>query len=248
MIRLIELVKRFADPNSPEGMRTVLDGFSLEVPEGQVTILLGRSGSGKSVILKHIVGLIQPDSGRVEIDDTVVDPDDSLGLTRLRQQVGFVFQFAALFDSMTVAENIRLGLLRRGLGSEEIADRLYNSLEVVGMAGSEERYPGELSGGMRKRIGIARAVALQPRYILWDEPTSGLDPVTSATIDRLIRRVSDQFGTTGLVVTHDMRSAFGIGDRVAMLDQGKLRISGTVAEIKATTDPVVRGFIEGLPE
>ena len=157
-----------------------------------------------------------------------------------------MFQFAALFDSMTVAENIRLGLVRRGHDEREIRERVAESLAVVELAGTEDKYPAELSGGMRKRVGIARAIALRPRYILYDEPTTGLDPVTSAVMDQLMIRTRD-LGVTGLVVTHDMRSAFTVGDRIAMLYEGAIRQVGSVEEIRATGDPVVRQFIEGRP-
>jgi phospholipid/cholesterol/gamma-HCH transport system ATP-binding protein len=160
--------------------------------------------------------------------------------------VGYVFQFAALFDSMTVAENIRLGLAKRGHPEDVIRERIEESLAVVELQGVEDKYPAELSGGMRKRVGIARAIALKPRYILYDEPTTGLDPVTSAVMDQLMIRTRD-LGVTGLVVTHDMRSAFSVGDRVAMLHEGAIRQVGSVAEIRASDDPVVRQFIEGRP-
>jgi phospholipid/cholesterol/gamma-HCH transport system ATP-binding protein len=172
-----------------------------------------------------------------------LDPDE---LADLRGHIGFVFQFAALFDSMTVADNIGLGLRKRGYDAETIVGRVRESLTVVDLAGTEAKYPAELSGGMRKRVGIARAIALKPRYILYDEPTSGLDPVTSAVMDQLMVRTRD-LGVTGLVVTHDMRSAFCVGDRIAMLDEGRIRQVGTKAEIQATDDPVVRQFIEGRP-
>ena len=229
------------------GVKRVLEGLSLEVPDGQNTVIIGLSGSGKSVTLKCIVGLLEPDAGRVVVDGAVVQEMNRDELAELRGRIGYVFQFAALFDSMTVAENIRLGLVRRGFDDSEIRLRTAESLDVVGLGGSEDKYPAELSGGMRKRVGIARAVALKPRYILYDEPTTGLDPVTSAVMDQLMIRTRD-LGVTGLVVTHDMRSAFTVGDRVAMLYQGAVRQVGTVAEIQATSDPVVRQFIEGRPD
>jgi phospholipid/cholesterol/gamma-HCH transport system ATP-binding protein len=228
------------------GAKQVLRGVSLEVPDGQNTVMIGASGSGKSVTLKLIVGLIEPDAGAVRVDDEVVHQLDRRALAELRGRIGYVFQFAALFDSMTVAENIRLGLVKRGHGEHEIRARIVESLAVVELPGIEGKYPGELSGGMRKRVGIARAIALKPRYILYDEPTTGLDPVTSAVMDQLMIRTRD-LGVTGLVVTHDMRSAFSVGDRIAMLHEGAIRQVGTVAEIQATDDPVVRQFIEGRP-
>ena len=239
MIQLDALAKRF-------GARPVLDGVTLDVRDGQNTVIIGYSGSGKSVTLKCIVGLLEPEAGRVVVDGAVVGAMDRDELTELRGRIGYVFQFAALFDSMTVAENLALGLVRRGYDPDTIAGRIEESLEVVGLRGTEAKYPAELSGGMRKRVGIARAIALKPRYILYDEPTSGLDPVTSAVMDQLMVRTRD-LGVTGLVVTHDMRSAFCVGDRIAMLHDGRIRQVGTKAEIQATDDPVVRQFIEGRP-
>lgn len=241
MIRFIDLHKRFGD-------RQVLDGFSLDVPDGKITVLIGGSGSGKSVTLKHVVGLLHPDGGSVEVDGRAVEQLDTDGLTAVRREIGFVFQSAALFDSLTIEENIRLGLVRQQLDEAEIGARVTRSLGIVGLADVLDRHPAELSGGMRKRVGIARAIALQPRYILWDEPTTGLDPVTSATMDILMRRTRDELGVTSVVVTHDMRSAFTIGDRLAMLHQGRVRAEGSVAEMQHSTDAVVRQFIEGRPE
>jgi phospholipid/cholesterol/gamma-HCH transport system ATP-binding protein len=228
------------------GAKQVLRGVSLEVPDGQNTVIIGASGVGKSVTLKLIVGLIEPDAGAVLVDSAVVHELDRRALAELRGRIGYVFQFAALFDSMTVAGNIRLGLVKRGYDEGEIRERIEESLAVVELPGLEDKYPAELSGGMRKRVGIARAIALKPRYILYDEPTTGLDPVTSAVMDQLMIRTRD-LGVTGLVVTHDMRSAFSVGDRIAMLYEGSIRQVGTVTEIQATEDPVVRQFIEGRP-
>ena len=239
MIVLDGLTKSFGD-------KRVLEGLSLEVPDGKNTVIIGYSGSGKSVTLKLVVGLLEPDAGRVLVDGDVVQEMDREELAALRGRIGYVFQFAALFDSMTVAGNIRLGLVRRGYDEDAIRERTHESLAVVGLSGTEDRFPAELSGGMRKRVGIARAVALRPRYILYDEPTTGLDPVTAAVMDQLMTRTRD-LGVTGLVVTHDMRSAFTVGDRIAMLYQGAIRQAGTVEQIRATEDPVVRQFIEGRP-
>ena len=237
MIVLDNLTKSF-------NWRTVLDGVSLEVPDGRNTVIIGSSGAGKSVTLKLIVGLLQPDAGTVLVDDAEVNEMDRNELSALRGRIGYVFQFAALFDSMTVAENIRLGLVKRGHGEGVIQERIEESLAVVDLSVSEDKYPAELSGGMRKRVGIARAIALKPSYILYDEPTAGLDPITSAVMDQLIMRTRD-LGVTGLVVTHDMRSAFSVGDRLAMLHDGSIRQVGTVDEMRASHDPIVRQFIEG---
>jgi phospholipid/cholesterol/gamma-HCH transport system ATP-binding protein len=209
-------------------------------------VIIGSSGAGKSVTLKLIVGLLQPDGGRVLVDDEDVQELDRDQLAALRGRIGYVFQFAALFDSMTVAENLRLGLVKRGFGEQVIRERVAESLAVVDLTGTEGKMPSELSGGMRKRVGIARAIALKPRYILYDEPTTGLDPVTAAVMDQLIMRTRD-LGVTGLVVTHDMRSAFTVGDRIAMLHQGSIRQTGTLEEMRSSSDPVVRQFIEGRP-
>jgi len=238
---------RLGDVHKAFGEKVVLAGLSLDVPDGMNTVIIGGSGSGKSVTLKLVVGLLEPDAGRIEVDGLSVPDLGRDDLTELRAHIGYVFQFAALFDSMTVAENIRLGLAKRGLDEDTIRARIEHSLATVELSGQEDRYPAELSGGMRKRVGIARAVALKPRYILYDEPTTGLDPVTSAVIDRLMQRTRD-LGVTGLIVTHDMRSAFTVGDRIGMLHDGVIRQVGTVAEIQATTDPVVRQFIEGRPD
>jgi phospholipid/cholesterol/gamma-HCH transport system ATP-binding protein len=239
MIVLDNLTKSF-------GTTRILRGLSLEVPDGQNTVIIGSSGAGKSVTLKLIVRLLEPDSGRVTVDGADVGEMDRDELAALRGRIGYVFQFAALFDSMTVAQNIRMGLVKRGYDESAIRQRIEESLEVVELSGNEAKLPSELSGGMRKRVGIARAIALKPRYILYDEPTTGLDPVTAAVMDQLIMRTRD-LGVTGLVVTHNMHSAFTVGDRVAMLHEGSIRQAGTVPEIQSSHDPVVRQFIEGRP-
>ncbi len=238
----------FRDLHKSFGPKPVLEGLTLTVPDGQTTALLGFSGTGKSVALKHVVGLLEPDNGSVLVDGSVVADLDPEGLNALRGKIGYVFQFAALFDSLSVGDNLRLALKRQRLDPDEIERRVVESLRVVDLSGAEERFPAELSGGMRKRVGIARAIALRPRYILYDEPTTGLDPVTSAIIDRLIVRTREEFGVTAVMVTHDLRSAYTVADRIAMLYQGRIRQEGTVAEIRETSDPVVRQFIEGRPD
>jgi len=241
-------VIEFHDLHKAFDEKHVLQGFSLEIRDAETVVIIGYSGSGKSVALKHIVGLLHPDAGDVIVDGQAVSTLDRDALTLLRRGIGYVFQFAALFDSMTVADNLALGLRRRGLGEEEIEERVREALALVDLSGTGDRMPGELSGGMRKRVGIARAIALRPRYILYDEPTTGLDPVTSAVIDRLMVRTREHLGVTGVVVTHDMRSAYTVGDRIAMLYEGRVRQVGSVEAIQQTEDPVVRQFIEGRPE
>jgi len=241
-------VIEFQDLHKAFGEKQVLQGFSLEIRDAETMVIIGYSGSGKSVALKHIVGLLHPDAGDVNVDGQAVSTLDRHGLTLVRQGIGYVFQFAALFDSMTVADNLALGLRRRGLGEEDIEERVREALALVDLSGTGDRMPAELSGGMRKRVGIARAIALRPRYILYDEPTTGLDPVTSAVIDRLMVRTREHLGVTGVVVTHDMRSAYTVGDRIAMLYEGRIRQVGGVDEIQQTEDPVVRQFIEGRAE
>ena len=229
------------------GEHVVLDDCTLTVRDRETMVVIGYSGTGKSVLLKHVVGLLLPDAGQVIVDGQSVPDLNRHGLSNLRAQIGYVFQAAALFDSMTVAQNVALGLRRRALADDEIAERVSEALALVDLTGNDDKLPAELSGGMRKRVGIARAIALRPRYILYDEPTTGLDPVTSAVIDQLMVRTREHLGVTGIVVTHDMRSAYTVGDRIAMLYEGKIRQVGSVAEIQATQDPLVRQFIEGIP-
>jgi phospholipid/cholesterol/gamma-HCH transport system ATP-binding protein len=239
MIRLIDVYKSF-------GPKRVLQGFSLDVVEGETMVIIGYSGTGKSVAIKHIVGLLEPDSGRVIVDDFEVPLLSRRELYKLRARIGYVFQFAALFDSFTIGENVAMGLRKQqSLDDREIVDRVHEALDLVDLPNVENRFPAELSGGMRKRVGIARAIALRPKYILYDEPTTGLDPVTSAVIDQLMIRMRDRLGVTSIVITHDMRSAYTVGTRIAMLYQGRIRQVGTVEEIQHSTDPVVRQFIEG---
>ena len=236
---------RFQDVHKTFGPKPVLDGFTLEVKDGETMVIIGYSGAGKSVALKHVVGLLHADAGDVIVDGRAVSALDRAGLTELRRDIGFVFQLAALFDSLTVADNVALGLRRRALPDDEIAERVREALALVDLTGTDDRFPAELSGGMRKRVGIARAIALHPRYILYDEPTTGLDPVTSAVMDQLMVRTREHLGVTGIVVTHDLRSAYTVGDRIAMLYEGRVRQVGTVEEIQRSEDAVVRQFIEG---
>jgi phospholipid/cholesterol/gamma-HCH transport system ATP-binding protein len=242
MISLRNVYKSF-------GEKKVLQGFSLEVPEGETVVIIGYSGSGKSVAIKHIVGLLEPDKGTVFVDDLEVPKLPRRELYELRTQIGYVFQFAALFDSLSIGENIAMGLRKQGkLDTPGIHKRVAEVLDLVDLPNVEDRFPAELSGGMRKRVGLARAIALRPKYLLYDEPTTGLDPVTSAVIDELMIRMRDKLGVTSVVITHDMRSAYRVGTRIAMLYEGRVRQCGTVEEIRQSTDPVVRQFIEGRAE
>jgi phospholipid/cholesterol/gamma-HCH transport system ATP-binding protein len=241
MIRLVDVYKSF-------GPKRVLEGFTLDVAEGETMVIIGYSGTGKSVAIKHIVGLLEPDRGQVWVDDRDVPRLPRRELYELRSHIGYVFQFAALFDSMTIGENVAMGLRKQQtLDEAEIEHRVGEALDLVDLPGVQSRFPAELSGGMRKRVGIARAIALRPKYILYDEPTTGLDPVTSAVIDELMVRMRERLGVTSVVITHDMRSAYTVGSRIAMLYQGRVRQVGTVDEIRSTTDPIVRQFIEGRP-
>ena len=242
MIQLIDVHKSF-------GPKRVLDGFTLDVVEGETMVISGYSGTGKSVAIKHIVGLLEPDRGTVIVDGLEVPALKRRELYDLRARIGYVFQFAALFDSLTIGENVAMGLRKQGgLDDRKIEERVNETLELVDLPNVASRFPAELSGGMRKRVGIARAIALHPKYLLYDEPTTGLDPVTSAVIDELMIRMRDRLGVTSIVITHDMRSAYRVGTRIAMLYDGRIRKVGTVDEIQHTTDPVVRQFIEGRAE
>ena len=241
-IELLDVHKAFGD-------KEVLRGFSLEVPEGEVVSVVGPSGSGKSTTLKCIIGLLQPDQGEIRVDDETVHELQGDALYELRRKVGYVFQFAALFDSMTIGENVSMGLRRiPGIEAEEIETRVADALHRVDLDGSAAQYPIELSGGMQKRAGLARAIALEPDYLLYDEPTSGLDPLTVTMVDRLILRMRDELSVTSLVITHDIESAYRISDRIAMLYEGRVLEVGTPDEIRQSDNSRVRAFLEGRPE
>ena len=239
----------FRDVHKAFGPKKVLEGFTLEIVEGQTLSIIGGSGAGKSVALKHIVGLLRPDQGEVVVDGQVVTELPQGELYELRRSVGYVFQFAALFDSMTIADNVGMGLKRiPGMSPGQIAERVEECLHLVDLDDYGERLPSELSGGQRKRGGFARAIATKPKYLLYDEPTTGLDPVTTAVIDELMMRMRRELGVTGVAITHDMHSAYKISDRIAMLYDGRIRFHGTPDEIRVCEDPVVKGFIEGRPD
>jgi len=231
------------------GTKEVLRGVDLTVAEGESVVIIGRSGTGKSVLLKHVVGLIDPDRGAVRVDGQDVPALSVKELLDLRKRMGMLFQGGALFDSLSIAENVGLPLREHTRIVEKQVDLLvHEKLHLVGLEGVETMRPSSLSGGMKKRAALARALALNPKIMLYDEPTTGLDPITADLINRLIRRLQERLGITSIAVTHDMRSAYHIADRIAMLHEGRIHAIGTPAEIQASADPAVRQFIEGSAE
>jgi phospholipid/cholesterol/gamma-HCH transport system ATP-binding protein len=227
----------------------VLRGVDFDVRDGETIVIIGQSGGGKSVLLKHLCGLLQPDAGRVIVDGVDIEPLSERELTPIRKKFGVLFQGAALFDSMTLFDNVAFPLREdRKFSEEEIAIRVEEALAIVGLLEAKEKKPAELSGGMKKRAGLARACVTYPKYLLYDEPTTGLDPIRADNINGLILRLRDRFHVTGVAVTHDMASAYKIADRIAMLHDGRIHAVGTPQEIQATTDPVVRRFITGVGE
>ena len=240
MIEFRNLKKKFGD-------HSVLDGVDLLVREGETLALLGPSGTGKSVLLKHAIGLLEPDEGDVIVDGISITQASAFELAEVRRKVGYVFQNAALFDSLTIAENLWLAQNDEN-GKRTLPDCREEAIELLGKVNLKpavlDKYPAELSGGMRKRVGVARAIASRPRYLLWDEPTTGLDPVNADNIDELIMEVSQELGVTSIVVTHDLDTAFEVFiDRIALLYEGKVRASATPDEILNSEDPVVKRFV-----
>ena len=231
------------------GANKILDGVSFRIENAESVAIIGRSGGGKSVLLKHLVGLLQPDSGEILIDGENVGPLNERQLLRVRRKFGMVFQGAALFDSMTVAQNVGFAFRRhKNLTAGEIARRVAAALEMVDLPGTENRKPAELSGGMRKRVGLARAIIYEPQIILYDEPTTGLDPIVSDSIDKLMMRVHAHLKVTTVVVTHDMRSARRVGQRVLMLHEKKIYANAPPEEFFISPDPVVRQFVDGVAD
>ena len=240
MIVLRDVHKRFGD-------LVVLDGVDFEVQRGETMALLGPSGTGKSVLLKHINGLLHPDSGTVNVDGMDVAHLKRKELANLRNRIGYVFQFGALFDSMTVFENIKLGITDDDCVSDKgyCHNRVLECLDLVNLPQmTAEKYPADLSGGMKKRVGLARAIAGQPTYLLYDEPTSGLDPVNADIIDSLVEKLRDELGVTSVVVSHDVRGSFRVSDRIALLSEGRIQALGTPDEIKETDNYAVQQFLE----
>src|ERR671935_2132436 len=228
------------------GQQEILRDVDLEVATGETLAIIGRSGGGKSVLLKHLVGLMQPSAGEIWIQGQNIIGMTERQLGEIRKKVGILFQGGALFDSMTVADNIAFPLREAGeRDSRVLREKVGQMLEVMEMEGQEEKMPESLSGGMKKRVGLARAIIRQPSCVLYDEPTAGLDPVVADSINRLIRRLQERFGMTSLVVTHDMKSAFDVADRIAYLHEGRIYFHGTSAELQQSTDPLIQDFLLG---
>jgi phospholipid/cholesterol/gamma-HCH transport system ATP-binding protein len=231
------------------GAQEILRGVDLEVARGETLAIIGRSGGGKSVLLKHLIGLMRPDSGEIRIEGENIIGMKERRLASIRQKVGILFQGSALFDSMTVAENIAFPLREAGERDPKVLrTKVSKMLEVMELSGEEEKMPVNLSGGMKKRVGLARSIIRQPSCILYDEPTSGLDPVVSDSINRLIRRLQQHLGVTSIVVTHDMKNAFDVADRIAYLHEGRIYFQGTPDELRQSTDKLLQDFLIGRSE
>ncbi|HOO00014.1 MAG TPA: ABC transporter ATP-binding protein [Syntrophales bacterium] len=242
MIQIIDIHKSF-------GRQKVLDGVDLDIEAGKTTVIIGRSGGGKSVLLKHIIGLLKPDRGQILVEGVDITKLNDRDLNEIRKKFGMLFQEAALFDSMTVGDNVAFPLREHARMSEaEIREIVADRLRAVGLSGVEAKMPSELSGGMRKRVGLARAIAMRPRIVLFDEPTTGLDPVMTEAINQLIIDTQRNYDLTCVVISHDIQSIFRIGHRIAMLYEGKIVASGTPDEIRASQNPVVRQFLSGSIE
>jgi phospholipid/cholesterol/gamma-HCH transport system ATP-binding protein len=227
----------------------VLCGVDLVVEPGSIFYVIGQSGAGKSVLVKHLIGLIRPDQGRVFLDGEDVTDLTEKELYPVRKRCAMVFQNATLFDSMSLLENVALPIRKhRNVSGEEARQEAIGYLERVEMDRYAGRYPADFGDGMRKKVAIARALTMEPEYVIFDEPTTAIDPESAAMVDELIRQLSDDFGVTSIVISHDLRSIFGVADRIAMLYKGELRMDGTPDQFRRTDDPVVRQFIEGLPE
>jgi phospholipid/cholesterol/gamma-HCH transport system ATP-binding protein len=240
MIEIREVTKSF-------NTHKVLDKINLSIERGTTCVIIGRSGCGKSVLLKHIVRILRPESGKIFIDGCDLDKLNEKELNRLRLRIGLVFQGGALFDSLTVGENVGFGLIEHAkISRKELLERVEESLCLVGLSGIVNLMPVELSGGMKKRVALARAICIKPDLILYDEPTTGVDPITGDSINELIKNLHDKLKVTSVVVTHDMKSAYKVADKIAMLYQGKIIAEGTPEEIQNTQHPIVHQFINGL--
>ncbi len=243
---MAEAVISLRQLNITFGTHTVLDNIDLDVYKGETLAVLGPSGTGKSTVLRSMIGLLEPNGGQIFIQGEDVSGLDEDGWNRLRMKMGMVFQYSALFDFLTVGENVAFGLRQHtDKSNEEIQGIVTQMLDLVGLPGTQDLYPAELSGGMKKRVGLARAIAVNPEIVLYDEPTAGLDPIMSRNISRLIKKTQEQLHVTSVLVTHDMQSAFYAADRVAMLYEGHIVAIGTAEEMKNSTNPIVKAFIEG---
>lgn len=243
---MAEAVISLRQLNITFGTHTVLDNIDLDVYKGETLAVLGPSGTGKSTVLRSMIGLLEPNGGQIFIQGEDVSGLDEDGWNRLRMKMGMVFQYSALFDFLTVGENVAFGLRQHtDKSDEEIQGIVTQMLDLVGLPGTQNLYPAELSGGMKKRVGLARAIAVNPEIVLYDEPTAGLDPIMSSNISRLIKKTQEQLHVTSVLVTHDMQSAFYAADRVAMLYEGHIVAIGTAEEMKNSTNPIVKAFIEG---
>ena len=223
----------------------VLKGVELKIPEGTTAVILGGSGSGKTVLMKHIMGLFKPDRGQVIVDGQNVSTMSRQDLAVFRERMGMVFQSSALFDSMTVGDNVAFPLREHntGLSEAEILEKVKEKLAVVELHGVEQKYPAELSGGMRKRVGLARAIVREPKIVLYDEPTTGLDPLTTESVDEMIIHARERLSVTSVVISHDIGSAFHIADRIAVINEGRIVEEGTPAEVRKTKEPFTRQFL-----
>lgn len=232
--------------NKTFGTHHVLRGVDLDVERGKINIIIGGSGQGKSVLMKHLMGLLKPDSGHIWVDGEDVVPLDDYALNRVRLKFGMSFQYSALFDSLTVEENVAFPLHehRKKMSKQEIHDTVIQTLASLGLTNVEKKYPAEISGGMRKRVGLARALVLKPEILLYDEPTTGLDPIATKNVDDMIRDISQKLGVTSVVISHDMASTFRIADRISMLHDGKIIVSGTPDDILRSRNEYVRAFVE----
>ena len=243
---MAEAVISLRQLNITFGTHTVLDNIDLDVYKGETLAVLGPSGTGKSTVLRSMIGLLEPNGGQIFIQGEDVSGLDEDGWNRLRMKMGMVFQYSALFDFLTVGENVAFGLRQHtDKSNEEIQGIVTQMLDLVGLPDTQDLYPAELSGGMKKRVGLARAIAVNPEIVLYDEPTAGLDPIMSRNISRLIKKTQEQLYVTSVLVTHDMQSAFYAADRVAMLYEGHIVAIGTAEEMKNSTNPIVKAFIEG---
>ncbi|MEZ4461334.1 MAG: ATP-binding cassette domain-containing protein [bacterium] len=239
----------FKDIYKSFGSKHVLAGVDLVVEPGEVFFIIGQSGAGKSVLVKHLIGLIRPDKGRVFLDGVDITDYDEKALYDVRKRCAMVFQNSTLFDSMTLLENVALPIRKHKPVTSAEANRLaLEKLKLVGMAEYQDRYPADFGDGMRKKVAIARALTLDPEYVIFDEPTTGIDPISAAMVDKLIRHLADHHGVTSIVISHDLRSIFGIADRIAMLYKGKLLLDGTQDAFKNSDDPIVQQFITGQPD